>query len=209
MISLNIFLKLTPIVYISLPLLSSKTIQLSRDIQKGVGGKEKRIDKSQTERKNEWVSRKEGEKERKRERGNGANSARVVASAASSSDVGQPRGDRERPRGSPRIGENGRAAITLRASGSPAYWRMRSSLPRSFTVDQVTNLPTPGRQLASRIDRWKNVDFSRMRNPSELFVGSPEAQGKPRNTVSVVSRLRNVLFEKVLTHLTAAVQATR
>lgn len=113
-----------------------------------------------------------GRRERERERTNGANSARVVASAASSSDVGQPRGDRERPRGSPRIGENGRAAITLRASGSPAYWRMRSSLPRSFTVDQVTNLPTPGRQLASRIDRWKNVDFSRMRNPPELFVGS-------------------------------------
>ena len=76
MISLNIFLKLTPIIYISLPLLSSKTIQLSRDIQKGVGGKEKRIDKSQTERKNEWVSRKEGEKERKREREGMARTAR-------------------------------------------------------------------------------------------------------------------------------------
>lgn len=105
----------------------------------------------------------------RQQEGKEMNSARMVASAASSSDVGQPRGDRERPRGSPRIGENGRAAITLRASGSPAYWRMRSSLRRSFTVDQVTNLPTPGRQLASRIDRWKNVDFPRMRNPFGAF----------------------------------------
>lgn len=95
--------------------------------------------------------------------------------------MGQPRGDRERPRGSPRIGENGRAAITLRASGSPACRRMRTSLPRSFTVDQVTNLPTPGRQLDSRIDRWKNVDFSRDQKPRRSFSSAPK---NPRGTWS-------------------------